>query len=420
MRPSRMMKHLGVAWLLALAVLLAACGQSPSPGFVPWLGDELAVTQGDSVSTRLTLTPLNGFSGSVQLALTVRDSQGKVVKGIALSPDHVTLGAKPAAQTLTLKAAADAPAGSYNATLRASSGKLSKAVPFTLKVQTAPLTFIFKGIPDGASNPPTVTVEDSHGKTVTTENANGRFTLPELTPGTYTLHAPDFTDEGDHYTATYDPHAAAHVGEGETATLTATYAPTSTSPPVTQTGSLELTVSGIPDSASPTITVKDSSGKIVATENANGTFTISNLDQETYTLSAPNFMDSSGYAYTASLDPSDGEVQVSAGDAAEASVTYAAQTGSLKLTIHGILGFASNPPTVTVTDSSGNTVTTENTDGKVTLPNLAPGTYTLAAPNFVDNDGYGYIVTLGPAPRCKLWRAKPLRRARPMGRASPI
>ena len=51
------------------------------------------MAQGFSYTTTLTVTPRNGFSGTVNLALV--DGRGKPVEGVSLSPTSMTVNSGP-------------------------------------------------------------------------------------------------------------------------------------------------------------------------------------------------------------------------------------------------------------------------------------------------------------------------------------
>lgn len=116
--------------LTLLGVFLVACGQPAQPNLLLSLNQtSLSVLQGDSVQTTLTLTPQNGFSGTVNLALQNPPA------GVTLSPTSVTLsGSAPQSFTLTFSTTASTPTGPQTLTLVASQGSLSKTASFELTV----------------------------------------------------------------------------------------------------------------------------------------------------------------------------------------------------------------------------------------------------------------------------------------------
>ena len=97
----------------------------------------LRVQQGGSGTTRLTITPQNGFTGTVSLSLAA--GRDPVPQGLSLSPQSVQVsGANPVNQTLTVSASSSTPTGTHRLKVRGTSGSLVKEVDLTLTV-TAPL-----------------------------------------------------------------------------------------------------------------------------------------------------------------------------------------------------------------------------------------------------------------------------------------
>jgi len=134
-------------WLFLLFVvlvpLLTACPNNPpppppSPDFTISLDPtSLTVQQGSNGTTTLTITPQNGFTGTVNLALV--DGSGNPVPGITLSPTSVSVtGSSPVSQPLTLSVAASVDPGTYNLQVRATSESLTKTANLTLTVTEAP------------------------------------------------------------------------------------------------------------------------------------------------------------------------------------------------------------------------------------------------------------------------------------------
>ena len=133
---------------ILLTLLLAACGGQTSggsgggggggggttPSFTLSLSlTSLTVQQGGSGSTTLTVTPQNGFTGAVNLALV--DGSGNPVSGINLSPASVTVsGTSPVTQNLTLTVGSSVATGPYALQVRGSSGSLTQQVGLSLTV----------------------------------------------------------------------------------------------------------------------------------------------------------------------------------------------------------------------------------------------------------------------------------------------
>ncbi len=121
------------ALLVGLVALVAGCGSntgSSNRSFTIALNPtNLSVAQGDSATTQLTLTPQNGFTGTVSLTL-----EG-APQGVSLSPTSLTVSVpNPVTQTLTLSTTSATPTGTHTLTLKASSGNLQKSATLTLAV----------------------------------------------------------------------------------------------------------------------------------------------------------------------------------------------------------------------------------------------------------------------------------------------
>ena len=174
--------RIGPSWpvglLVLLALLLAACS-SPAPNFnISLSPTSLTVQQGSSGSTTLTLTPQNGFTGTVTLAL-VDASTGNPVPGINLTPTSLNVtGSTPITPTLTVNVAGSVPTGSYSLKVRAVSGSLNKEASLSLDVTAG------GGSPDFtiALSPTSLTVQQgASGNTTLTLTPQNGFT------GTVTL-----------------------------------------------------------------------------------------------------------------------------------------------------------------------------------------------------------------------------------------
>jgi hypothetical protein len=144
-------------------------------------------------------------------------------------------------------------------------------------------------------------------------------------------------------------------------------------------GSLAVSVSGLPGGASAAISVSGPGG---FARSLTGTQTLSNLAPGAYSLTASN-VSFGGSAY--SPTPVSQSVTVSEGDApTPAAVTYQTVITGLTVTIDGLPnGTAAD---VTVTGPGGFSQTISATQ---TFTNLTPGTYTIAA-NGVSSGGTDY------------------------------
>lgn len=118
-----------------LEVTAASGGNPPpNPDFQVTLSPtSLSIQQGGSGTATLTLTPQNGFSGTVSLSLVGAPS------GVSLSPTSLSVtGTNPVTQALTLSVAGTTPTGAYSLKVRAASGSLTKETSLNLTVTAPP------------------------------------------------------------------------------------------------------------------------------------------------------------------------------------------------------------------------------------------------------------------------------------------
>jgi hypothetical protein len=127
--------HPSIPWLSGLLalLLLVACSRGPSPDFSIALSPaSLTVQQGSSGTTQLTLTPQHGFTGTVSLSLQ------NAPAGVDLSPTSVNVTASnPGPYPLTISVDSGVTEDTYNLTLQATGGSLSKSADLTLTVNVA-------------------------------------------------------------------------------------------------------------------------------------------------------------------------------------------------------------------------------------------------------------------------------------------
>ena len=97
---------------------------------------ELTVTQGESGSTTLTVTPKDGFNGTVTLSLRKQD--GSAAAGFTLSPTSVAVSGGAKTQTLTISVASSVEAQSYQLKVVGTNGSLVAEAPLTLTVAAPP------------------------------------------------------------------------------------------------------------------------------------------------------------------------------------------------------------------------------------------------------------------------------------------
>src|ERR1700687_5394733 len=132
-----------------------------------------------------------------------------------------------------------------------------------------------------------------------------------------------------------------------------------------QSGSLVVTISGLPNGTNDSVTVTGPGG---FSQALTATQTLPGLTAGSYTVTANN-VTAAPYSYGGTVTGSAATVTASA--AANATVTYAAITGAIQLTITGLPSGNAN---VVVTGPGGFTQTVTATQ---LLGTLVPGTYTV-------------------------------------------
>jgi len=116
-----------VPLLLAVASLLAACTRpfsySPKTFALSLSPSSVSLTQGGRATPTLTLTPENGFTGTVGAP-----------QGVSLSPQSVQVPGTPVAQPLTVSVDPGVAPGSYQVRVRSTSGNLTREADLALTV----------------------------------------------------------------------------------------------------------------------------------------------------------------------------------------------------------------------------------------------------------------------------------------------
>ena len=145
------------------AANLANNWPAPSPNFVLSPSPStVTITQGKSGTSTITITPQNGFSGSVKLVAS------GLPTGVTASFNPVTVAAG-STSTLTLKASATAATGTFTVTITGTSGKLTNATTITLTVNKPLGNFTLNASPAaltvarGSSKTSTITVVPTGG-----------------------------------------------------------------------------------------------------------------------------------------------------------------------------------------------------------------------------------------------------------------
>ena len=288
----------------------------------------------------VTVTGPGGFNQSVTAATTlVGLAPGSyTVASAAVSTGGQTYTPSPASQAASVTAAATA-----TATINYAGNAGNLAITVT-------------GLPGGVSAAVTVTGPGGFSQTVT-----GTQTLTGLVAGTYTIAAGNVSSGGIVYLAGPASQSAT-VSVGATTAAGVTY---------TATGTLTVTISGLPGGNPANVTVTGPGGfnrALTATQALTG------LTSGTYTIAAANVA-VGGTTYLGS--PASQSATVTAGSTTTKTVTYTG-TGSLAITVTGLPGGANAAITVTGPGGYNQSVT-----GTITLTGLTAGSYTIAAGNTV-------------------------------------
>ncbi|MEZ4586855.1 MAG: CARDB domain-containing protein [Gemmatimonadales bacterium] len=228
----------------------------------------------------------------------------------------------------------------------------SSSVSYALA--TASLSLDLVGLPAGVSA--NVTVTGPGGSQPVTASA----TLTGLAAGDYAIAA-GLVNDGS---AVYVPSPA-----DQSVTLAPSSTPVSRTVTYTRaTGSLQVTVNGLPGGVNASVAVAGPGG---FSQNVTQTTTLAGLDPGSYVVtSAAVSSGATSYVPT----PSAQTVAVTTGATSNATVSYGAVGGTLTVTVNGLPGGV--PAGVTVTGPAGFSAAVTAT---TTLNNLVAGTYTVAA-----------------------------------------
>jgi hypothetical protein len=241
--------------------------------------------------------------------------------------------------------------------------------PVSYAISTGAIAVSVGGVPVGGTAQVTVT-----GPSGFTRSLSATETLVYLTPGTYTITALAITVSG----VTYQPAPA-------TRTVTVTASLVAQAAPVTyasQTGSIAVTLSGLPSGATGDVLV---TGPNSYAQVVTQTTTLSALPVGSYTLSARTVRTTLG-SYSGAMSSS--TVTVTTSNTSTSTATYSAMPAVVIITTSGVPGGSSAALTLT---SPSNAVT--NPTASTTLSSAATGRWRLAAAA-ITSGGYSYT----PAP----------------------
>ena len=224
------------------------------------------------------------------------------------------------------------------------------------KPATGTMMVMVEGVPVGANAAVRVTGPNEYAKTVLSTE-----TLERLAPGDYTVRASDVVHGGALYTSATTQQLV-NVTAGETETTPIPYALAS--------GSLDLTIGGLPPESHANISLRRFDGFSRSVTSSG----VQHLPAGTYTLHAEATATSLGDVFGADQPTQSITLAPSLAPVA-ASVSYSQITGTLDLAVSGLPGGLPFDP-VTVTGSDGFSRTTKTSE---TYHGLVPGTYTISS-----------------------------------------
>jgi len=223
-------------------------------------------------------------------------------------------------------------------------------------LQLGSLIVTVTGLPNGAQAAVTVTGPNSFSRVVTVTD-----TLTGLSAGTYAVGVADVSHQGSTY-----------AGSPATQSVTVAAGTSASAPAVVYvlaTGSLSVTLGGLPSSTPAQVTITGPDGYNRAITEAT---TLNGLKPGAYSVEARE-VQAANARYAAS--PGTQQVNIAASATpSQASVNYAIATGSLRIDVAGLPQGAN--AALTVTGPSNYSATF---NGSSTIENLTPGTYVITA-----------------------------------------
>ena len=332
------------AGVAAAALAIAACsGDGPSdPAWLAAHYGSLVVTVSglpDGTPASVTVKGPGSFSRTLTstATLTQLGAGQYTVSAADVTDEGSTYSGAPASQTFEVVAGATATTSSVNYVL--ATGSLSVAL---------------SGLPQSATAVIVVSGPGGYARTV-----NGATEIPGLEPGTYSVEAREVQTANARYAATPGTQQVQVSATLTPSVATVVYAKS--------TGSLALSIIGLPSGAAATVNVRGPDNYSLA---VTGETVIENLSPGTYAIAASNVQ--SGSLFTAT--PPYQEVTVAAAAQATANVTYASAGTSLNVQIQGLPSQV--PGAVTVTGPNGYS---KQLSGSTVLNGIAAGSYTVSA-----------------------------------------
>jgi hypothetical protein len=213
----------------------------------------------------------------------------------------------------------------------------------------------------------------------------GPTVLADLQPGEYQVVVNQVVVAGIGYGGT---GTTLRVEAGRRATHNVNY--------VAESGAIriDLTGTGLPTGLSPEVTLRNPDGTERPPTSSTATeLDFHNLPPGNYTLEVPN-RTQNGSTYASAQNGA--TVTVTAGEQATVNLAYTLNPGAATITVAGLVSALLSEVTVTLTRGTTAIDRTFTNNGPVSFPNLAPGTYTIAANAIVDNGDQDYAFTLFP------------------------
>src|SRR5579859_6389779 len=285
----------------------------------------VAVTQGTSGSSTISITPQNGFNGSVTFTTSTLPSGVTAV----FAPNPATNSS-----ALTFTASSTATTGPATITITGTSGSLTATTSVSLTVNAAP-SFTLSASPSsvtvnqGASGSSNISVAPQNGF-----SGSVTFTTSTLPNGVTATFSPNPTT-GSSSTLTFSASSTATPGP-------ATVTVTGTSGTLTSTTIVSLTVNAV---VPPNFTLSASPSSVSVVQGGSGTSTVSVTPQNGFngsvTLSTGALP--SGVTATFSTNPT------STSSTITLAANSTASTGAVNVTITGTSGSLTNSTSVTLT-----------------------------------------------------------------------
>lgn len=322
----------------------------------------LSVSAGKTTNASLTYA---AATGAIQLTLESPATTDVTVAGANYTaPGSYTIGyLAPGSYPVTAKPVY---ASNFrydptpqNPTVNVQAGTIT---PLTIRyTATAGSLTVNATLPPNTTCSGCITVQSDSGATVAKLSGSG--TVPYLSPGNYTV-APAVLTDASGYTWAASP-VTVRVDPGQASTASIIY--------VKQSADLTVNLSGLPNSASVTVTLSGPSGQTF-TLAAGQTKTLSNLKLGTYTLSGTDWY-SGGIRYQAATV----NLNLNTPGPKSATLMYSAISGILQVTTNGL------PPAYINYPVQGPT-TYRVTAPSVTFNDVRTGYYTANAPTLRIND----------------------------------